>query len=149
MLGGVEGTTAAPKPSSSTMMSRQSESTAHVLEKKKITLDEYHCRKAMKQQQTATSLHLDENGERLDYDNFEPEDNPDNIQIDYQMLALSPLTRIPPLEDTPMSVLLATTQLQASTCPGTVPSDMQCCSTAVNQAPGFGRGLPVQRTMPI
>ena len=103
----------------------------------------------MKQQQTAASLDLDENGERLDYDNFEQEDDPDNIQIDYQTLAPSPLTSIPPLEDAPISVSLATTQSQASTGPGTIPSNMEHSSTAVNQAPGFGRGLPVQRTMPI
>ena len=48
-----------------------------------------------------------------------------------------------------MSVSLATTQLQASTGPGTIPSNMECSSTAVNRAPGLGRGLPVQRTIPI
>ena len=59
-------------------------------EKKKITLDEYNCCKALKLQQTVASPDLDENGERLDYDDFESEDDPDNIQIDYQMPALSP-----------------------------------------------------------
>ena len=39
LLEGVEGTTGAPEPSSSTMVSKQSESTVPVLEKKKITLD--------------------------------------------------------------------------------------------------------------
>ena len=90
LLEGVVGATAAPEPSSSTTASEPSESTAPVPEKKKITLDEYNCCKALKLQQTAASPDLDENGERLDYDNFEPEDNPDNIQIDYQMPAPSP-----------------------------------------------------------
>ena len=149
LLEGVEGTTAAPEPSSSTTVSEQSESTAPVLEKKKITLDEYNCRKALKQQQTVASPNLDENGECLDYDDFEPEDDPDNIQVNYQMPALSLQTSIPPLEDAPMSMSLATTQSQVSTGPDTIPSAMECISTAVNRAPGFGRGLPVQRTMPI
>ena len=85
-----------------------------VPEKKKITLDEYNRRKALKLQQTAASPNLDENGEHLDYNDFEPEDDPDNIQIHYQMLALSPVssrqTSIPPLEDVPMPMSLATTQ---------------------------------------
>ena len=132
LLEGVEGTTAAPEPSSSTMAFEQSESTAPVPEKKKITLDEYNHRKALKLQQTAASPDLDENGERLDYDDFELEDNHDNIQIDYQMPAPSPQTSIPPLEDAPMSMLPATTQSQVSTSPGTVPSAMEHTSTAVN-----------------
>ena len=105
LLEGVVGAMAAPKSSSSTTASKPSESTAPVLEKKKITLDEYNCCKALKLQQTAASPDLDENGEHLDYDDFELEDNPDNIQIDYQMPALSlaplPQTSIPPLEDAP------------------------------------------------
>ena len=106
--------------------------TAPVPEKKKITLDEYNRCKALKLQQTVASPDLDENGERLDYDDFEPEDDPDNIQIDYQMLAPSPQTSIPPLEDAPMSMSLATTQSQVSTGPGTVPSAMEHTSTAAN-----------------
>ena len=62
----VEGTKAAPEPSSSSMTSGQSGSTVPLLEKKKITLDEYHHHKAVKQQQTAASVDLDENEERLD-----------------------------------------------------------------------------------
>ena len=119
LLEGVVGAMAAPEPLSSTMASKPSESTVPVLEKKKITLDEYNCRKALKLQQTAASPNLDENGERLDYDDFEPEDDPDNIQMDYQMPAPSPAsspqTSIPPLEDTPMPMSLATTQSEVST----------------------------------
>ena len=126
---------------------------AHTREEENLTLDEYNCRKALKLQQTAASPNLDENGERLDYDDFELDDDPDNIQIDYQMPApspaLSPQTSIPPLEDAPMPMSLATTQSQVSTGSGSVPSAMEHTPTAANQAPGFSRGLPVRRTMPI
>ena len=153
LLVGVVGTTAAPEPLSSTMASEPSVSTVPVPEKKKITLDEYNRCKALKLQQTVASPNLDENGERLDYDDFELDDDPDNIQIDYQMPAPSPApspqTSIPPQEDAPMPMSLATTQSQVSTGPGSVPSVMEHTPTAVNQAPGFGRELPVQRTMPI
>ena len=73
LLEGVVGTTAAPEPLSSTTVSKPSESTVPVLEKKKITLDEYNHRKALKLQQTVASPNLDENGERLDYDDFKLE----------------------------------------------------------------------------
>ena len=149
LLEGVVGAMAIPEPSNSTMASEPSESTVPVPEKKKITLDEYNCHKALKLQQTAASPNLDENGECLDYDDFELDDDPDNIQIDYQMPAPSPQTSIPPLEDAPMPMSPATTQLQVSTCPSSVLSAMEHTSTAVNRAPGFGRGLPVRRTMPI
>ena len=136
LLEGVVGTTAAPEPLSSTTASEPSESTAPVPEKKKITLDKYNRRKALKLQQTAASPNLDENGERLDYDDFEPDDDPDNIQIDYQMLALSPAlspqTSITPLEDAPMPMSPATTQSQVSTGPLSVPSAMEHTPTAVN-----------------
>ena len=128
----MEGTTAAPESSSFTTASEPSESTAPVLEKKKITLDEYNHRKALKLQQTAASPDLDKNGERLDYDDFEPEDDPDNIQINYQTPALSTQTSIPALEDAPMSMSPATTQSQVSTGPGSVPSTMEHTPTAVN-----------------
>ena len=149
LLEGVEGATAAPESSSSTTASELSESTAPILEKKKITLDEYNRCKALKLQQTVASPDLDKKGERLDYDDFMPEDDPNNIQINYQTPAPSPQTSIPPLEDAPMSMSLATTQSQVSTGPGSVPSAMEHTPTAVNRAPGFGKGLPVQRTMPI
>ena len=144
LLEGVVGATAAPEPSSSTTASEPSESKlCPYRRKKKITLDEYNCRKALKLQQTAASPNLDENGECLDYNDFEPEDNPDNIQIDYQTPAPSPHTSIPPLEDAPMPMSPATTQSQVSTGPGSVPSAVEHTPTAVNRAPGFGRGLPV------
>ena len=136
LLEGVVGATAAPEPSTSTTASEPSESTAPILEKKKITLDEYNHHKALKLQQTAASPNLDENGERLDYDDFELDDDPDNIQIDYQTSALSPAlfpqTSIPPLEDAPMPMSLATTQSQVSTSPGSVLSAVEHTPTAVN-----------------
>ena len=129
LLEGVVGTTAAPEPSSSTTASEPSESTVPIPEKKKISLDEYNHRKALKLQQPAASPNLDENGECLDYDDFEPDDDPDNIQINYQMLAPSlapsPQTSIPPLEDTPMPMSPVTTQSQVSTRPGSVPSAVE------------------------
>ena len=136
ILEGIVGATAAPEPSSSTMASEPSESTVPILEKKKMTLDEYNRHKALKLQQTVASPNLDENGERLDYDDFEPEDDPDNIQIDNQTpapsLASSPQTSIPPLEDAPMPMSPATTQSEVSTGPGSVPSAKGHTPTAVN-----------------
>ena len=136
LLEGVVGTTAVLEPSNSTTASKLSESTAPIPEKKKITLDEYNRCKALKLQETAASANLDKNGERLDYDDFEPDDDPDNIQIDYQMPAPSPAsspqTSIPPLEDTPMPMSPATTQSQVSTGPGSVPSAMEHTPTAAN-----------------
>ena len=76
LLEGVVGATAAPEPLSPTTASELPESTVPIWEKKKITLDEYNHCKALKLQQTAASPNLDENGEHLDYDDFEPDDNP-------------------------------------------------------------------------
>ena len=136
LLSGVVGATAAPEPLSSTMASKPSESTAPIPQKKKITLEKYNRGKALKLQQTAASPNLDENGERLDYDDFKPEDDPNNIQINYQTLApspaLSPQTSFPPLEDAPMPMSPATTQSEVSTGPSSVPSTMGHTPTAVN-----------------
>ena len=136
LLEGVVGAKAAPEPLSSTMASDPSESTAPIPEKKKITLDEYNHHKALKLQQTAASPNLDENGEHLDYDNFELDDDPNNIQIDYQMPAPSPApspqSSITPLEDAPMPMSPATTQSQVSTGPSSVPSAVEHTPTAVN-----------------
>ena len=136
LLEGVVGATAAPEPLNSTTASKLLKSTVPIPEKKKITLDEYNCCKALKLQQTAASPNLDENGEHLDYNDFELDDDPDNIQIDYQMLApspaLSPQTSIPPLEDAPMPMSPATTQSQVSVSPSSVPSAVEHTPTAVN-----------------
>ena len=136
LLEGVVGATAALEPLSSTTVSKPSESTAPIPEKKKITLDEYNRCKALKLQQTVASPNLDENGERLDYDDFEPDDDPKNIQFNYQTPALSPAsspqTSIPPLEDAPMPMSPATTPSQVSTGPGSVLSAMEHTPTAAN-----------------
>ena len=99
LLEGVEGTMAAPESSSFTTASKPSESTVPIPEKKKITLDEYNCHKALKLQQTVASPDLDENGEHLDYDDFELEDVPDNIQTNRWLCPhrlVSLLLRTPP-----------------------------------------------------
>ena len=145
LLEGVVGATAALEPLSSTTASKLSESTVPVPEKKKITLDEYNHCKALKLQQTAASPNLDENGERLDYNDFEPEDDPNNIQIDYQMPALSPAlspqTSIPPLEDAPMPMSPATTQSEVSTGPSSVLSTMGHTPHSIQLSPRLWQGI--------
>ena len=59
LLEGVVGAMAAPEPLSSTTASELSESTVPILEKKKITLDEYNHHKALKLQQPVASPNLD------------------------------------------------------------------------------------------
>ena len=83
-LEGLEGTTMAPSPSSSaTTVPPLSGSTAPVPTKKKISIQEYNCRKAPEQQSASTYLDSDKNREDLDYEDFEPQDDPANIQISY------------------------------------------------------------------
>ena len=132
---------AALEPSNSTTASELSESTVPVPEKKKITLDKYNRCKALKLQQTVASSNLDENGECLDYDNFELDDDPDNIQIDYQIPAPSPQTSIPPLEYAPMPMSPATMKSQVSTGPGSVQSTMEHTPTAVKPSPQLWQGI--------
>ena len=74
-LDDLEGTTTAPPPSSSAMLAPP---------KKKITIQEYHCHKAAEEQWVTTFLDQDENGEDLDYEDFDPQDNLANIQISYR-----------------------------------------------------------------
>ena len=77
--------TAAPSPSSSaTMVPPPSSSTTSVPTKKKISIQEYNCHKAAEQQLVATYLDRDENGEELDYKDFELQDDPANLQIGYR-----------------------------------------------------------------
>ena len=66
-LNDLEGATTAPLLTDSTA------STASP--KKKITVQEYHRHKATEEQQATTFLDQDENGEDLDYKDFEPQDN--------------------------------------------------------------------------
>ena len=81
-LEGLEGATAAPSPSSSTTTVPPLPGSAMpVPTKKKISLQEYNCRKAAEQQWASTYLDRDENGEDLDYEDFKPQDDPANFQI--------------------------------------------------------------------
>ena len=95
-LDGLEGTTTAPSPSSSTSMAPPlSSSATSVPAKRKISIQEYNCCKAAEQQQVTTYLNQDENGEDLDYEDFEPQDDLANIHIGYHMPM--PITQIPDL----------------------------------------------------
>ena len=159
-LEGLEGTTAAPSPSSSaTTVPPLSVSATLVPTKKKISLQEYNCCKATEQQQASTYLDRDENGE--DYEDFEPQDDPANFQIGYRILTpVLQASDLPTLQDasTPVPQQAATLAAsdvttpmhQHSTSPGTVPGmTAHNVATVANPAPGFGRGLPVARALPM
>ena len=159
-LEGLEGTTSAPPPSGST---------ASIPPKKKITTQEYNHHKATEEQWVATFLDQDENGEDLDYEDFEPQDNTANIQISYR--TLMPVTQIPDLpllkdassstpqqattlvtHDATIPVTLPVTipMPQDNTGPATIPSTVVYnVATTTNWAPGFRRGLSVARASPM
>ena len=102
-LEGLEGATVAPQLSSPTTMAPPpSSSTTSVPAKKKvISIEEYNRLKAIERQLASTYLDRDENRENLDYEDFEPQDNPVNIQISYQMLTPVPqIADLPLLQDT-------------------------------------------------
>ena len=151
-LEGLEGTTVAPSPSGSATPAPT---------KKKISLQEYNRRKAAEQQWASTYLNRDENGEDLDYEDFELQDDPANFQIGYQtLMPVLQASDPPPLQDAstpapqPAATLAAsdvtTPMPQHSTGLGTIPgTTAHNVATAVNQAPGFGRGLPVARASPM
>ena len=119
-----------------------------------------HC-KATEQQRVSTYLNRDENGEDLDYEDFEPQDDPANFQIGYRTLMPVPqVSDILPLQDAsaptpPPAVTLAASDVtipmpQHSTGPGTIPGmTAHNVATAANQAPSFGRRLPVARALPM
>ena len=162
-LEGLEGATVAPQsPNPTTMAPPPSSSATPVPAKKKvISIEEYNCHKAMEWQPAAAYLDKDENGEDLDYDNFNPQDNPANIQIGYWRLTLLPqIADLPLLQDaTSLASPLATTPAapnvtipmpQGSTSPSTVPdTTVHPVATAANQAPYFCRGLLVARASPM
>ena len=150
-LDGLEGATTAPPLSSSATL---------VLPKKKITIQEYHCRKAAEEQWVTTFLDQDKNGEDLDYEDFDPQDDLANIQISYR--TPMPVMQIPdlPLQDastlvpqkatTPVTPDVTIPMLQDNTSPGTIPGTATYnVTTATNQGPGFGRGLRVARASPM
>ena len=162
-LVGLEGATMAPQPSSSTTMAPPLSSSATLapVKKKIISIEEYNCRKVAEWQLASTYLDRDENGEDLDNEDFEPQDDPANIQIGYQMLIPVPqIADLPPLVDTTSSASqLATSPAapdvtipmpQGNTGPGTVPgTTAHHVATAANQAPSFGRGLLVASASPM
>ena len=110
-LDGLEGTTAAPSPSSPTTMAPPlSSSTMSAPTKKKISIQEYNSRKAAEQQQASTYLDRDENGEDLDYEDFEPQDDPANFQIGYwTLMPILQIPDLPPLQDASTPVPQSTT----------------------------------------
>ena len=161
-LEGLKGTTAAPSPSSSaTTVPPPSSSTTSVPTKKKISIQEYNRCKAAEQQWASTYLDRDENREDLDYEDFELQDDPANFQIGYWTpMPIPQISDLPPLQDASTLVHQPATTLTApnvtipmpqdSTGPGTI-SGMTAhhVATSANQAPGFGRGLPVARALPM
>ena len=131
-LEGLEGaTTASPPSSSTTMVPSPSSSTTSVPAKKKISIQEYNCRKAAEQQRASTYLDRDENREDLDYEDFQPQDDPANIQIGYQTPTPIPqIPDLPPLQDasnlasqaatTPVAPNVTIPMPQGNTSPGTI-----------------------------
>ena len=162
-LEGLEGATVAPQlPSSATTAPPLSSSAALAPTKKKvISIEEYNCRRTAEQQLASAYLNRDENGEDLDYEDFEPQDDPANIQIGYRTpMPVPQIADLPPLQDTTSSASqLASTMAapnvtipmpQGNTSPGTVPgTTAHHVTTAANQAPSFGRELPVARALPM
>ena len=160
-LEGLEGTTAAPQLASLTTTAPplSSSATSVPAKKKVISIEEYNCCKATVWELASMYLNKDENGEDLDYDNFNPQEDPDNILIGYQTpTPLPQIADLPPLQDTTSSATPPTTTLvalnvtipmpQDSTGPGTVlGTTAHHVATAANWAPGFGRGLPVARAL--
>ena len=112
--------------------------TAAAPAKKKITVQKYHHCQAKKEQHVAAYIDEDENGEELDYYDFEPQDNPANIQIGYR---------------TPMPMPEGTSELMAppeSMTPKTISgTSMHLAAAAANRAPGFGRGVPLTHASPM
>ena len=100
-LGGLEGATVAPQPSSSaTMAPSLSSSATSAPAKKKISIEEYNRRRAVEWQLASAYLDRDENGEDLDYEDFEPQDHPANIQISYWTpMPMPQIADLPPLQD--------------------------------------------------
>ena len=162
-LEGLEGAMVAPQLSSSatTVPPPSSSATSVPVKKKIISIEEYNCCKAAEWQLVSAYLNRDQNGEDLDYKDFEPQDDPANIQISYQMPTPVPqIADLPPLQDATSSAsqLAATPAAPDVTIPmpqgntgrstilGTTAHHV---ATAANQAPGFGRGLPLARALPM
>ena len=162
-LEGLKGATAALQSSSSTTMAPSPSSSATLVPAKKkiISIEEYNCCKAAEWQLASIYLNRDENGEDLDYEDFEPQDNPANIKIGYRMLTLVPqIADLPPLQDatssasqlaaTPAAPDVTIPMPQGNTGPRTIlGTTAHHVATAANCDPGFGRGLPVASALPM
>ena len=122
-LEGLEGATEALQLSRS--------ATSVPAKKKVISIEEYNCCRAVEQELASTYLNKDENGEDLDYDDFDPQDDPANIQIGYRTpTPLPQIADLPPLQDatssaSPLAAMLVVPNVtipmpQGSTGPGTV-----------------------------
>ena len=101
-LEGLEGATAVPQPSSSatTVPPPSSSITLTPAKKKVISIEEYNCRWAADWQLASAYLDRDENGEDLDSEDFQPQDDPANIQISYQMpMPVPHMADLPLLQD--------------------------------------------------
>ena len=98
-LEGLEGTAVALQSSNPTTMAPplSSSTTSAPAKKKVILIEEYNHHKATEQQLASAYLGRDENGEDLDYEDFDPQDDPANIQIGYRMP-----TPLPQIADLPL-----------------------------------------------
>ena len=111
----LEGATVAPQSASPTTMvpPPSSSATSMPAKKKAISIEEYNHRKAAEWELASTYLDKDENGEDLDYDDFDPQEDPANIQIGYWTPTPPPqIMDLPPLQDasslaTPPATMLA------------------------------------------
>ena len=161
-LEGLEGATMAPSLSSSTTtVPPPSSPTMSAPVKKKILIQKYNRHKAAEWQLATAYLDRDENGEELDYEDFELQDDPANFQIGYQTpIPIPQAADLPPLQDasslasqsaiTPAASNVTIPMPQGNTGPGTIPgTTVHNVATAANQAPGFGRGLLVARALPM
>ena len=145
-LEGLEGATAAPQPSSSatTVPPSSSSATLVPVKKKIISIEEYNHCKAAEWQLASAYLNRDENREDLDYKDFEPQDDPADIQIGYRMPTLVPqIADLPLLQDatslasqsaaTPVALNVTIPMPQGNTCPGTIPgTTVHHVATAAN-----------------
>ena len=132
-LEGLEGATVAPQLSNPATMVPPLPSSATLVpaKKKVISIEEYNHCKATEWQLASTYLDRDEYWEDLDYEDFDPQDDPANIQIGYRTLTLVPqIADLPLLQDAtslalpsaamPVAPNVTIPMPQGSTGPGTV-----------------------------
>ena len=100
-LEGLEGATAAPQSARPTtaVPPPSSSAVSAPVKKKVISIEEYNGHKAAERELASAYLNKDENGEELEYDDFDPQDDPANIQISYQTpTPLPQIADLPPLQ---------------------------------------------------